>query len=460
MFHDRLTADDETFGDFLVGSVGRAVRYIQALGARSYEHMEPNLVPIAAFGAIAFPIYYVVWKYLFPQSYENLTLRLVGVGFCALLALKNHWPAPLRKYQRMFYLALLLYCLPFFFTYMLLQNDTSTVWLLSTLAALFLLVLLVDWFHLLVLFFLGSVLAWGAYVIPGVELVKVQIYLEYFPIFMFVVIAGTIFNYKTEFIRQERLRAMNEAALNISNQLQAPLHLIKTGAVSLTKYMPQLIDGVQLAKQHHHPLGEIDPRHLRAIGEVPEKIESEIEHALAVVDMLLMNSSSTPLESIELGRCSMRSCIEQALSRFPYKSEQEQSKVVWRLRDDFVFEGSERLMVHTLLNLLKNALHAVAAKGTGIVEVSTEAGERQNRLAVRDTGTGVPPQLLPRIFERGVTYGGETGSSGTGLRFCKAVIEHFGGTIGLASEYGNFTEVEILLPVATDATGGEPEPSV
>jgi signal transduction histidine kinase len=108
-------------------------------------------------------------------------------------------------------------------------------------------------------------------------------------------------------------------------------------------------------------------------------------------------------------------------------------------------------MVHVLLNLLRNGLNAVALKGAGNVTIEIEPGEPENAIRVRDTGTGVPPQLLDRIFERVFTYGGETGSSGAGLRFCKLVVERFGGSIQLTSELGQFTEIEIRLP--------QPEPT-
>jgi two-component system CAI-1 autoinducer sensor kinase/phosphatase CqsS len=291
---DRPTTGLQLRDDILQGTLPRLLDYTRSQGQRSYEHVEPNLVPIAIFGAISFPVYYVVWVILFPQGYESLSLRLVGTGLCLLLASKNRWPQRIRRIQRTFFLLVVLYCLPFFFTYMMLQNDASTVWLLSTLTALFLLVLLVDWFHLIVLFVLGSLLACGTFALINPEFVNLQVYLEYFPIFVFVILAGTIFNYKAEFIRQERLRAINEAAISMSNQLRAPLQMIKTGAASLTKYMPQLVEGMELAKKHHHPLGDIDPGHLRAVSDVPGKIDTEIEHALAVVDMLLVNSGSAP----------------------------------------------------------------------------------------------------------------------------------------------------------------------
>ena len=45
---------------------------------RNYRHGERNLVAVSVCGAFGMPLYYFVWHNLFPQPYENLTLRLIG----------------------------------------------------------------------------------------------------------------------------------------------------------------------------------------------------------------------------------------------------------------------------------------------------------------------------------------------------------------------------------------------
>jgi len=47
------------------------------------EHAEPNLGIIGLFGILGYPIYYLIWTYIFPQPYENLPLRML----CALICL-------------------------------------------------------------------------------------------------------------------------------------------------------------------------------------------------------------------------------------------------------------------------------------------------------------------------------------------------------------------------------------
>jgi signal transduction histidine kinase len=65
-------------------------------------------------------------------------------------------------------------------------------------------------------------------------------------------------------------------------------------------------------------------------------------------------------------------------------------------------------------------------------------------MAVRDNGEGIPAELLGRVFERGVSGGGDTG---LGLSLCKTIAESHGGAISIRSAQGAGTEVTVTLPV-------------
>jgi signal transduction histidine kinase len=100
-----------------------------------------------------------------------------------------------------------------------------------------------------------------------------------------------------------------------------------------------------------------------------------------------------------------------------------------------------------LFNLLQNA-QKHTEDGEVTVTAHYGAGDFV-QISVADTGQGIPPELLPRVFERGV-FGtdlkGNT-SSGLGLALCKDIIEAHGGTIGIESERGKGTVVRFTLPV-------------
>jgi signal transduction histidine kinase len=70
-------------------------------------------------------------------------------------------------------------------------------------------------------------------------------------------------------------------------------------------------------------------------------------------------------------------------------------------------------------------------------------------VAVTDTGSGIPPEYLPRIFEKFVQVpNAPSGGAGLGLAISKHLIEAHGGQISVRSEVGRGTTFTFTLPVA------------
>ena len=63
---------------------------------------------------------------------------------------------------------------------------------------------------------------------------------------------------------------------------------------------------------------------------------------------------------------------------------------------------------------------------------------------VSDIGAGIPPDILPRVFERGVSGSGGTG---LGLPICKEIVEAHNGTINIETEKDKGTKVTFALPI-------------
>jgi len=100
-----------------------------------------------------------------------------------------------------------------------------------------------------------------------------------------------------------------------------------------------------------------------------------------------------------------------------------------------------------LSNLLDNAVEALKNK-SGNVSVSLGVSPRDNaniEIIVKDNGSGIPAIILPKLFEKGATFGKQDGS-GLGLFHAKQAIEAMRGTLTLSSIEGDGTLVTISLP--------------
>ena len=111
-------------------------------------------------------------------------------------------------------------------------------------------------------------------------------------------------------------------------------------------------------------------------------------------------------------------------------------------------------MIQVLGNLVSNALRYTPEGGRITLSARAGNGALHNgsvQLLVRDTGRGIPPEALPRVFDR--FYRGDPareqqeGESGLGLAIARSIVEAHGGTITLESELGRGTVFTIELPV-------------
>jgi signal transduction histidine kinase len=83
--------------------------------------------------------------------------------------------------------------------------------------------------------------------------------------------------------------------------------------------------------------------------------------------------------------------------------------------------------------------------GGGKMEVGCADKEGAVFFWVKDTGSGIPPEVLPKIFDYAFTTKGEKGS-GLGLSISKQLIENHGGKIAVQSEVGKGTVFTIRIP--------------
>ena len=415
----------------------------------SAHYSRYNARMIGILGIITFPLYYFIWAFIFPQPYESPGLRIFGILVCIPLLFYRQWPKAIRRYFAVYWILGLLYALPFFFTYMLLRNDMSLAWSMSTMAALFLLVLaLYDWLLVILLTLLGSILGWAAFLITadGLSVDTATLYLQQLPIYAFVVVGGTILNYTAQLVEGEKLNAHAAIGRNIAHELRTPLLGMKGATSSLLHYLPHLVEGHKAAMDAGLPVRSIRGTRLDKLQHAAQRIDEEIDYSNTIIDILLMSAGQTTLRKDSFAWHGMNDTIAHALERFPFKSDRERDLIQWQPGEDFQYFGSQLLVTHVLFNMIKNALHSVLSGGRGSIRVSTSPGHQYNRLVVMDTGPGIEATQVKQIFD--YFYSSKTVDQGTGLglAFCRLVMESLNGRIRCESRPDEYTLFEMSFP--------------
>ncbi len=132
--------------------------------------------------------------------------------------------------------------------------------------------------------------------------------------------------------------------------------------------------------------------------------------------------------------------------------------------EDAVVVADPTALHQVVMNLCTNAAHAMPHGGLLTASLMlADVGEQQARaiagmcpgkyvlLAVSDTGTGIPPEVLPRIFEPFYTTKPLGAGTGMGLSLVRGIVDSMGGAITVQTELGQGTEFAVYLPAVAVA---------
>jgi two-component system NtrC family sensor kinase len=97
------------------------------------------------------------------------------------------------------------------------------------------------------------------------------------------------------------------------------------------------------------------------------------------------------------------------------------------------------------MNLLVNAVQAIDERGT--ITITTRVEGKEAVVEIADTGKGIDPLHLPKIFSPGFTTKGA--GTGLGLSISEKIVRDHGGTIGVTSAPGGGSTFTVRLPIET-----------
>lgn len=124
-----------------------------------------------------------------------------------------------------------------------------------------------------------------------------------------------------------------------------------------------------------------------------------------------------------------------------------------------VIAGDRFRLQQVVVNLVLNAADAIASAEAGgnLIEVTTSADRDSVRIAVRDTGRGVPEEHIHKIFDPLFVADPADGTLGMGLAIASEIVGNHGGRIEATSRVGEGSCFEVVLPRDTGLSPAEPE---
>jgi len=238
-----------------------------------------------------------------------------------------------------------------------------------------------------------------------------------------------VLNDVTEFRRLDSVR--RDFVANASHELKTPLAAIQGYAEVLQDESPSEEAGIILANA-------------RRLGKLVED--------LLTISRVEARSFDLKLKSVSLGDLAAR-----ALPLVRPQAEARRIAVTAEIDPGLAALADEEALFQVVVNLLDNAIKYAGDGGWVEIGAASEPPDRV-RLCVRDTGPGIPPEHLPRLFERfyrvDKARSRELGGTGLGLAIVKHLAESMGGEAYLTNRPGTGCEAGVRLPAASEPPAG------
>ncbi len=196
--------------------------------------------------------------------------------------------------------------------------------------------------------------------------------------------------------------------------------------------------------------GEVALTRARTPEEYREVIESsvaECERLSGIVDNLLFLARAEAAEGhIQRTLFNGRAAVEKIVTFYEPLAEEHRIAITCGGEGDI--HADPMLFGRAVSNLVENALRFTPAGGT--IQISITAGDAHSQIFVKDTGSGIAGEHLPRVFDRFYRADSSRSShgSGLGLALVKSIMDLHGGSAVVASEVDRGTTVTLRFPSA------------
>ena len=231
-----------------------------------------------------------------------------------------------------------------------------------------------------------------------------------------------------QMIQAEKLASLGKLAAVVAHEINNPLSGVLTYAKLLRKWV----------ERGDAALHETDMR------DALQLIENETRRCGDIVRNLLTFARVTPMN---ITAVDVNAIVKQCIKLVEHKL--QLGNIIEDLQLDAALppvSGDTGQVEQLLLALIMNAIEAMPREGN--LRIVTARDGNDVVVTVSDDGIGIPPELLPRLFDPFVTTKEDGKGTGLGLAICRSIIDRHRGKIEVKSEVGRGTAFTIRLPAA------------
>ena len=245
---------------------------------------------------------------------------------------------------------------------------------------------------------------------------------------------------QAKLVQSEKMASLGMLVAGVAHEINTPLGAVSSMHDTLVRAVGRLKDCAEEACPEDHP-NHTKIQHLfNVVGEANQVIESGTERVRTIVRRL---RSFARLDEAELKECDIHEGLEDTLILVHHEIKHN-IKVKREYGEIPLVRCYPGRLNQVFVNILINARQAIADKGE--ITIRTCKSGDEVHVEFTDTGVGIPPDKLSRVFDPGYTTKGVGVGTGLGLSICYQILQDHHGDIRVTSEVGRGTTVTLVLP--------------
>lgn len=402
--------------------------------------------------------YFINPTVIAPGQYENFYIRSIAAVLSLFLVVSRYWPRSLKKFLPWYWYITLTYNLPFFFTFMLLQNKWSMAWQMNALMALTLLIILTDIVSCFFIAFIGVGAAFCFYYIFGDHFYIPENITNLVTSYLTILIFCILFNYRKDKFFLEKLKfqkkievlnsalerkvsertvelkgalkAKTEFLNNISHEVRTPVSEFSVAASNLKDYWQELDKDQRFSM-------------VKIIAKSAERLKNIAMHLVSATEL-----QDAP-KILNLQRANIVELITNFLDEASVYTKDKNIAIKFNKsgKRDACVNADIEAFAQVIRHLVKNAVQYSPKDSTITIDLKVN---KDISISIVDEGIGIPDNELKGIFEP-FTQSSRTktgaGGSGLGLFIVKKIIEAHRGKIWSCNNHDKGASFIIMLPL-------------
>ena len=247
---------------------------------------------------------------------------------------------------------------------------------------------------------------------------------------------------QNQLVLREKMASLGNLVAGVAHEINNPMAAVKSASDVSRRCAQQL---KEIIEQGSSAQVILDNRHFqKAIRLLMKNAEIAVEGSDRITKIIRSLKTFARLDVSELDKADIHEGLESTLTLLHHELKNK-TEVIRNYGDIPRIYCYPQELNQVFMNLLSNAIQAIEKKGTIRIKTSTDA--ENVYVMITDTGKGIPPEKLNKIFDPGFTTKGVGIGTGLGLSISHNIIRKHQGKIAVESTVGKGTKFTITLPI-------------